>query len=82
MKKPTDSSTTTASSASLLDIDTVSNSLGVTPRFVRRLVAERRIPYVKVGKLVRFDPGELDVWLDMQRVGVGPSCDDTSRVGR
>jgi hypothetical protein len=31
-------------------------------------VAERRIPFFKVGKFVRFDPGELDVWLDQQRV--------------
>ena len=82
MKKPTDLSTTRASSASLLDIDTVANSLGVTPRFVRRLVAERRLPYVKVGKFVRFDPGELDVWLNLQRVGVGPCCGASPRVGR
>jgi hypothetical protein len=33
-------------------------------------VAERRIPFVKVGRFVRFDPGELDVWLDQQRVDV------------
>ena len=42
----------------------------MTPRHVRRLVAERRIPFFKVGKFVRFDPGELDVWLEQQRVEV------------
>jgi hypothetical protein len=26
---------------------------------VRRLVAERRIPYVKVGRFVRFDPADV-----------------------
>jgi hypothetical protein len=31
---------------SLLTIDDVANRLGVTPRYVRRLVAERRIPFV------------------------------------
>jgi excisionase family DNA binding protein len=52
----------------LLDTDEVAMALRVTPRHVRRLVAERRIPFVKVGRFVRFDPGELDVWLDQQRV--------------
>ena len=54
----------------LLDIDAVAEVLGVTPRHIRRLVAERRIPFVKVGRFVRFDSGELDVWLDLQRVDV------------
>jgi len=36
----------------------------------RRLVAERRIPFLKIGKFVRFDPDEVATWLDQQRVGV------------
>jgi len=59
-----------AQRAPLLDTDEVAVALRVTPRLVRRLVAERRIPFVKVGRFVRFDPGELDVWLDQQRVEV------------
>ena len=59
-----------AQRAPLLDTDEVAVALRVTPRHVRRLVAERRIPFVKVGRFVRFDPGELDVWLDQQRVEV------------
>jgi excisionase family DNA binding protein len=54
----------------LLDTDEVAKVLRVTPRHVRRLVAERRIPFVKVGRFVRFETGELDVWLDQQRVDV------------
>jgi excisionase family DNA binding protein len=46
----------------LLDSDEIAKVLGVTPRrHIRRLVAERRIPFVKVGRFVRFEPGELDV---------------------
>ena len=56
--------------AALLDTDDVAKVLRVTPRHVRRLVAERRIPFVKAGRFVRFDPGELDIWLDEQRVDV------------
>lgn len=64
------SSVPPADRAPLLDTDEVAKALGVTPRHVRRLVAERRIPFVKVGRFVRFDAGTLDVWLDQQRVDV------------
>jgi len=53
----------------LLDVAEVAARLGATVRFVRRLVAERRIPYVKVGKFVRFDPAEVEAWIDDHRVG-------------
>jgi excisionase family DNA binding protein len=52
----------------LLDVGVVAEALGVTERHVRRLVAERRIPFFKVGKFVRFDSAELDIWLDQHRV--------------
>jgi excisionase family DNA binding protein len=52
----------------LIDIHGVAEVLGVTPRHIQRLVAERRIPYLKVGRFVRFDRAELSVWLDEQRV--------------
>jgi excisionase family DNA binding protein len=39
-----------------------------TPRFVRRLVAERRIAYVKVGRLVRFEEGAVTAYIDAHRV--------------
>jgi hypothetical protein len=45
-------------------------------------VAERRIPFFKVGKFVRFDPGELDVWLDQQRVKVRGSRPISRAAGR
>ncbi len=54
--------------APLLDIDTVAQALGVTRRHVQRLVSERRIPFIKVGRFVRFDPASLNMWLDCQRV--------------
>ncbi len=42
--------------------------LRVTERFVRRLVAERRIPYIKVGRFVRFDPVDIADWIHVARV--------------
>ncbi len=59
-------------SESLMDIEAVAHRLGVTPRFVRRLVSERRIPYFKVGHFVRFDRVEVDEWLMEQRRPVNP----------
>jgi excisionase family DNA binding protein len=53
---------------SLLGFDAVAEWLGVEVVFVRRLVAERRIPFLKIGKFVRFDPAEVSTWIDGQRV--------------
>ncbi len=49
------------------DLTAVAERLGVNQRHVRRLVAERRIPYLKWGHLLRFDPVELEAWLDRAR---------------
>ncbi len=51
----------------LLDIAGVAARLGVEVRYVRRLVAEARIPYIKLGHLLRFDPAEVEAWLDGAR---------------
>lgn len=51
----------------LMDLQTVARRLGTTERHLRRLVAERRIPHVKVGGLLRFDAREIDEWLDAHR---------------
>lgn len=48
----------------LLDITALADHLGVDVRHVRRLVSERRIPFIKWGHLLRFDPVEIAVWID------------------
>lgn len=52
----------------LLNIDQAAEQLGVTPRFVRRLVAQRRITYHKIGKYVRFHPDDIDDWIAENRI--------------
>lgn len=52
----------------LIDISAAAEQLGVSVRYVRRLVSQRRIPYVKLGHYLRFDPAELDEWIDRSRV--------------
>lgn len=51
----------------LIGVDALALRLGVSERFVRRLVAERRIPFFKIGKFVRFDPAEIDGWIEQCR---------------
>ena len=41
---------------------------GLTERHVRQLVAERRIPFYKVGKVILFDRADLNTWFANQRV--------------
>lgn len=50
--------------APLMNIDETARFLNTSPRFMRRLVQERRVPYLKVGRFIRFDPDEIDTWLD------------------
>ena len=52
----------------LLDVAGVAEVLGVTVRHVRRLVADRRIPYLKWGHYVRFDPDDIQHWLEEARI--------------
>lgn len=49
---------------SLINLATVAEHLGVTQRHIRRLIAERRIPFLRVGRLIRFEPAELAAWLE------------------
>ena len=51
----------------LVDIKWVAKRLGVTVRHIRRLVAEGRIPFVKWGHLLRFDPDEIEQWINNAR---------------
>ncbi|MGH9154883.1 MAG: helix-turn-helix domain-containing protein [Acidimicrobiales bacterium] len=57
----------TATTPSLIDLPAVAARLGVNDRYVRRLVAEQRIPFIKFGRLLRFDPAELEAWVDRAR---------------
>lgn len=52
----------------LLDAFALATRLGITERHVRRLVAERRIPFVKVGRFVRFHPNAVAAWLEHRAV--------------
>ncbi len=52
----------------LIDIGDVATLLGRSERFVRRLVEENRISFVKVGKYVMFRRSDVDEWIDARTV--------------
>lgn len=49
--------------SSLIDVETAAERCGVSPRQIRNLVYKRQIPFVKIGRLVRFHPLALDQWI-------------------
>jgi excisionase family DNA binding protein len=52
----------------LMTSEEVAARLRQSPRFVRRLVAERRIEYVKVGRSVRFRSSAVAEYIERNRV--------------
>jgi excisionase family DNA binding protein len=52
----------------LLTVEEVASRLGTKVRFVRRLIAERRIAYIKVGRFVRISRRDLEAFLHTGRV--------------
>jgi excisionase family DNA binding protein len=55
----------------LLSVEQAAERLGTTERFVRRLIGERRIAYVKLGRHVRIATRDLDAFIRAGRVEVG-----------
>ena len=52
----------------LLTVAEAGDYLGTGERFIRRLVAQRRITYVKLGKYVRLQRSILDEFIEAGRV--------------
>jgi excisionase family DNA binding protein len=48
----------------LLTVDEAAAMLGTTTRFPRRLIAERRIKFVRLGRHVRISERELEAVID------------------
>ncbi len=57
----------------LLNITQVAEHLGVNVRHVRRLVYERRIPFIKWGHLIRFDPADVQRWMEENKYELPPT---------
>ena len=52
----------------LLSVEAAAERLDTTPRFIRRLIAERRIEYHKVGRHVRISESALAEFIEAGKV--------------
>ncbi len=52
----------------LLTIKEVSKIIGLSKHTLYKMVSQRRIPYVKVGRLTKFDVTLLDQWIKQHTV--------------
>jgi excisionase family DNA binding protein len=55
----------------MLTVEQAAERLGTSERFVRRLIAERRIAYVKLGRHVRITEHDLINFVATGRVEAG-----------
>ncbi len=61
----------TSTNINLIDYNTAAALLHIRPQSLRRLVSQRRVPHLHVGRLVRFDVQDLQEFLNSQKVPVG-----------
>lgn len=52
----------------LLTVEQAAEYMNTTVRFVRRLIAERRIAFVKLGRHVRLSTSDIDMFVEAGRV--------------
>ena len=52
----------------LIDIKEVAAYTGLSVHTLYAMVSQRRIPFVKMGRLTKFDLQELDRWITHQSV--------------
>jgi excisionase family DNA binding protein len=65
----------------MLTVEQVADRLNTKPRFVRRLIAERRIEFHKLGRYVRISEPDLAAFIKAGRVeAVGRSRRVTGQV--
>ena len=53
---------------SLIDLKPLSKQLGLAEITVYKMVSAKRIPHVKIGSRVLFDPQKLSEWLEKKSV--------------
>jgi excisionase family DNA binding protein len=52
----------------LLTVDEAAQRLNTKPRFIRRLIEERRIPFHKFGRHIRIAAVDLTAYVESSRV--------------
>jgi excisionase family DNA binding protein len=60
----------------LLDIREVAAYTGLATKTLYTMVSQRRIPFVKLGRLTKFDREELDRWINLHSVKPNRTIDN------
>lgn len=48
----------------LMTVNETAQNLNISIHTVYALVHQQRIPHVKIGKALRFHPGQIEAWVD------------------
>ena len=52
----------------LVDVHQVAEYTGLAVKTVYTMVGQRRIPFVKLGRLTKFDLRDVDMWIKLHTV--------------
>lgn len=53
----------------LMNMKELSNYLGMSIPYIRKLVRELKIPHYRIGTTdIRFDKNEINAWIDKQKI--------------
>ena len=52
----------------LLDVKVTAELLGIKPVTLRLWISQKKVPYYKVGKSIKFKPSEIETWINATRV--------------
>ena len=52
----------------LINVKQLSESTGLSVFTLYSWINQKRIPYVKVGRLVRFDPKKIEKWIEAKTI--------------
>ena len=56
----------------LLDVKVTAELLGIKPVTLRLWISQKKVPYYKVGKSIKFKPSEIETWINATRVEPDP----------
>jgi excisionase family DNA binding protein len=54
----------------LLTIQEAAAETGLLTSYMRKMVFERKVPFIKIGKRIYFDRSDLNQWIDSHRISV------------
>jgi len=61
----------------LLCIEELAGVLKLADQTIRKWVFHKKIPFVKIGKVIRFRPSQIDKWIDSG--GMAACIDDVTQ---